>query len=143
MRQVLRMKGKPLNKAEEATYRKYHIPGCENFQRRAKNTVCFSAINTVRHEIAKAIGGLMLQKWGDIKFTPEINEALEKLAKATEHSFRGWPKQKKAFITEVVPNDNRERRVDLVRLEDNTRYEFVLSSCPPGAKEEGCIIIKL
>lgn len=121
-----------MDEAEEATHRRYHIPGCERYQRRTKSTVVYAANNTTLHELSKALGGLMLHKWGDVKFTSEVKEKLKELSRAVDQAYAGSPKVRKAFITECVPNDERtpegkERRVDLLRLEDDYRYEFEVS----------------
>ena len=138
------MKSKPLNKAEEETHRQYHIPGCPNYQRRTKSSVYFNAGSTVKHEMAKALGALMLQKWGDVKFNEPTLKALNDLANAVNVSFKDYEKCKKNFLTEVVPNKEPDRRVDLVSLDDDYRYEFETDhKIQKDFKREKTITIKL
>ena len=138
------MKSKPLNKAEEENYKSYHIPGCPAYQRRTKSSVYFNAGSTVKHEMAKALGALMLQKWGDVKFNESTLKALNALADAVNVSFKDHPKTKKNFLTEVVPNKEPDRRVDLVSLEDDYRYEFeTKAGVIKDFKREKTITIKL
>jgi hypothetical protein len=118
-----------LNKEENKTYGKYHCPGMPNYARRPKNSVYYNAGSTTIHELYKATAALMLQKWGDVKFNDATKKGLLELSRSIDLSFKEFPKQKKNFLTEVVPNaertiDNKERRVDLVRLEDDYRFEF-------------------
>ena len=102
----------------------YHTPGCSKFVKRAKNGVFYNAGSSTQHELAKAVGALMLLKCGDIKITPEIKKGLIFLSFAIDNMILKFPKQKANFITEAVHNGESNRRVDLVNVNDNTRFEF-------------------
>lgn len=117
-----------LSKEEEENNRKYHVPGMPNFARRTKNTIVYAANNTTLHELSKALGGLMLHKWGDVKFTEAVKKKLKELSISVDQAYQNSPKVRKAYITEAVPNNQPTRRVDLVRLEDDYRYEFEVSN---------------
>jgi hypothetical protein len=118
------MNQKSMELAEQETYRHYRAPGNNNMARRAVNTVCYAANNTCKHELAKAVGALMLHKWGEIKFNDVMVQKITELAKAMETTTRDWPKQKANYITECVPRSDPSRRVDLLRLVDDYRFEF-------------------
>ena len=116
-----------LSKMERVFYNKYHPPGGSKLQTVKLNAVFVSCHNTVRHELSKALGGIMLNKWGDVRFTPEIIKGLRVLSDLVEFEFKDWSKNKVNFITEAVPTSDSKRRVDLVKLDDNTRIEFETS----------------
>ena len=118
--------------------RLYHTTGCSKFIRRSKNAVYFNSGSSTKHELAKAVGGLMLLRWGDINFEEEILEKLEELSEEIDKAMLLFPRQKANFITEAVPNNEGSRRVDLVNIDDNTRYEFESNS---KIKKDNCITI--
>lgn len=66
----------------------------------------------------------MLMKYGDIKFNEPIIKSLNELCIAINTTMKDFPRQKADFISECVPNKEANRRVDLVRLSDDTRFEF-------------------
>ena len=107
----------------ELNRRKYHTIGIPN-SLRAKNAVFISTQNSLKHELAKLLGGYMVRKYGDIKFNEDILLCLLALENCVNDSLEGFPKNPKNFITEACPNEEKDRRVDLVILEDNTRIEF-------------------
>ena len=113
-----------LSKVERVFYNKYHPPGGSRLQTVKLNAVFVSGHNTVRHELSKALGGVMLNKWGDVRFTPEIIKGLRVLSDLVEFEFKDWEKNKVNFISEAVPTSDSKRRVDLVKLDDDTRIEF-------------------
>jgi len=123
---------------EEQNRKLYKIPGGANFQLRVKNAVYLSPHNTLKHEIAKSIGAYSLLKYGDIKFSDSMNQALEWLQEEFKEVMKDFPKDKSTFITEAVPKKEPDRRVDLVRLSDNTLFEFETS---PKIKKEGACTI--
>jgi hypothetical protein len=104
--------------------RSYHIPGCPNYMRRPKNAIYLNPGSTLRHEMSKALGAYMLQKWGDIQYSKTISNYLKLLEEEVNMLFSGNPKEKADFITEAVPNNQKDRRIDLVRLKDDVRFEF-------------------
>ena len=108
----------------EDHYRRYHIPGCSAYMRRPKNAVYFNPGSTVRHEMSKALGAFMLQRYGDVKFSTAISNYLKLLEDEVEMLFSGTEREKADFITEAVPNKEPGRRADLVRLSDDFRFEF-------------------
>jgi len=105
----------------------YRIPSGANYQLRSRNAIYISPSNSLRHELSKCIGAYMLRKWGDIKFEPIISDLLKLLEKDINAIMKEFTKNKANFITEAVPKKEPERRVDLVKLEDNTRFEFETS----------------
>jgi len=120
--------------------RDYHTPSCSNHVRRSKNAVFFNAGSTTKHELSKAVGGLMLLKWGDVMFTKGITDALHELSSCIDIAFGEFVKQKANFITECVPNNEGNRRVDLVNVDDNTRFEFETDH---EVKKQDCVTIKI
>lgn len=92
-----------------------------------KNVISVSSgdIPSIRHELAKSLGAIMLRRYSDVKFNPMIVAAL----KAIEREIKdmGFVKSPASYITEACPNENKERRVDLVNIDTDTRYEFETS----------------
>lgn len=103
-------------------FRKFHTPGMPNHYPRKKNAIFISSGNTVCHELAKCLGAIMLHKHGDLKFNDKIILLLREIDTAVKDL--DLAKQRTDFITEAVPNSQKDRRVDLVSLSDGTRYEF-------------------
>jgi len=118
----------------------YHTPGCSNIIKRAKNAVFFNNNNSVRHELAKAVSSLMLGRYGDIKFSPELKKQLRIFANTISFEMSGFKKNKTNFITEAVPNKEKDRRIDLVNIDNNTRYEFETNK---KIKKDNCVTIYL
>ena len=115
--------GKTNNKkVSYKNYNKYHKPGGANYQTVPKNAICISNANSAKHEIAKAVGAYMLHKFGDILFNDKIHAALEVIDEEVRNC--EMVEQSTDFITEAVPNNEGGRRVDLVDLKSNTRFEF-------------------
>ena len=116
----------------ENNRKKYVVTEGSNFKFRSKNGVFFGNNEKINHILAKTLGGVMIIKWGDIKFTDEILIKIKDLAKAVETEFKAFPKVKRNFITEAVPKlktlkdkgVNESRRIDLVRLEDEEWFEW-------------------
>ena len=105
-------------------WKSYHIPNMPAYMRRPKNCVYMSSANSVEHEISKALASYMLLRWGDVKFSESVIKAVNELSSAVKLAMGSFPPQKADFITEAVPNKDLSRRVDLVRLFDDTRFEF-------------------
>ena len=118
----------------------YKIPGGNNYQLRSKDAVYFASNETIKHAMAKALAGIMIKKWGDVKFTQPILTALKVLSEITNDEFREWPKAKGHFITEAVIKKQPDRRVDLVNLETNDLIEFETNK---KIKKEGAVTIYL
>jgi len=118
--------------------KEYHTPGCAQFIKRAKNAVFFNNNNSVRHELAKAVGALMLGRYGDIKFSQELIDQLRIFANRISFETAGFKKNKTNFVTEAVPNKEPDRRIDLVNVDDNARYEFETNK---KVKKKNCVTI--
>jgi len=116
----------------------YHTPGCSKIIKRAKNAVFFNNNNSMRHELAKAVGALMLGRYGDIKFSPALKKQLRIFANAISFEMSGFKKNKANFITEAVPNKEKNRRIDLVNIDNNIRYEFETNK---KIKKDNCVTI--
>lgn len=104
--------------------RKYIKQGCASHQRCPINAISLNSRNKINHELSKSIGGIMLLKYGDIKFTSKIILGIRALSRIIELEMQDFPKVKEDFISECVPLDNPKRRIDLLRLRDELPYEF-------------------
>ncbi len=111
---------------EETNRKTYRIPSGASYQLRVRNAVYLNPTNTLRHEISKCIGAYLLKKIGDIpQFNNNVRSLMKYLQKEINELINDFPKQNCDFITEAVAKKEvPERRVDLVRLSDNTRFEF-------------------
>lgn len=119
----------------EKNRRKYTIPSGASYQYRAKNAIYISPI-TLRHELSKCIGAYMLKKWGDIKFPEILAEQVKYLGDYVDMMMKDFPKGRADFITEAVPKCNKDRRIDLVRLNDEQWFEFETNH---KIKKENCV----
>ena len=129
------------NMLSENNRKLYKILSCANHQLRSKNAIYISPSNSIKHELAKTIGGYLLRKWGDIPFyNPELLNLLYKIEVCVNDLMKGFPKDKSDFITEAVPINEPLRRVDLVRLSDDQRFEFETDK---KVKKENCCTIYL
>ena len=99
----------------------YHTPGCSHYVKRAKNAIFISNANKFNHELAKCVGALQLHRFGDIKISMRAFDLINELAKEME---KDMVVSAADFITEAVVNQRKGRRVDLVCLKNNVRYEF-------------------
>jgi len=122
----------------EKNRRKYTIPSGANYQLRSVGAVYTSPSNSTKHEVAKLIAALQLRKFGDVRFTQDMIDALNLLSEAVEAATKDFPKSTATFITEAVPKLEPERRVDLVRLEDDMRFEIETN---PKIKKKNCVTI--
>ncbi len=105
----------------EENRRKYLTPGTISLLR-PKNAVFLSTANSIKHELSKTIGALMLQRYGDIKFDEELVDAISHVSEMIEDKMKEFPKSNEPFITEAQLD--KSRRIDLVRLRDNQHFEF-------------------
>jgi len=107
-------------------YRKYHIKGQSNVHSVKKNVIFLNAHNTIKHELAKSLGAIMLHRFGDVKFSDDIKLALEWIQ--SEVCKFHFEKNRTDFLTEASPNDEPDRVVDLVNLNEPipeyARFEF-------------------
>ena len=81
-------------------YHKYHIPGCAHHKTLKKNAIFISTTNTIKHELAKCIGGIMLKRWGDISFSETVKGLINLLDKQIAKEFQEWPEEGSDFLTE-------------------------------------------
>ena len=88
------------------------------------NVVYFNKGNTLKHELAKALGALQILKYGDVKFNQRILDALQAIQEECASAFIVETIENQFFLTEAVPVDNPERRVDLVSLNLDSHIEF-------------------
>lgn len=102
----------------------YTIPGGAPYQLRSKNALYFNPNNSIKHEMSKALGGYMLLKWGDIKFSKETLDLLALLQHQVNKDMSGFFSKGAEFVSEAVPKINKDRRIDLVRLFDGLWIEF-------------------
>ena len=115
---------------EENHYREYIIPGKDPKRRRTINTICVTSGNipSIHHELAKCLGAIMLRRYGDVEFNQTILDAL----KTIDLEVKGmcFPLDPTEFITEAQPIHSRikDRRVNLVNLKTNDRFEFETDS---------------
>ena len=108
----------------EKNRRSFLVPGGNEYETRKKNAVFISTSNSIRHEVAKTIGGYMIRKYGDVKFSLALILLLKEMQIEVFRLTKGWEKSPDDFITECVPRKARNRRVDLVKLSNLTYYEF-------------------
>lgn len=120
----------------ELNRRKYVTMAGQSYKFRSKNAIFFSGGNTVRHELGKALVCYQIKKWGEPKLTPRMLKILSELEQEVKTEFKGWVKVPSNFITEAVPKlktlkekgeVNNNRRIDVVRLEDETWFELELN----------------
>ena len=104
--------------------RKYHIPSCSTSHHPKKNAIMISAANSIKHELAKCVGAIMIHRMGDVKFTSLVKEELESLSYAIELAVGPKFNDSIDFITEACPNNQGNRRVDLINLETEDKFEF-------------------
>ena len=117
-----------MNKQELKNYFTYHPPGGTPLKNVKRNVIFISNGNSIRHELAKALGAIMVHKWGDVKFSEKIIDLLAKLEIETNNQFWGWAEEETSFLTEAVPNNEKNRRVDLVNLRTKDHIEFETNS---------------
>ena len=118
------MNKKEKEMTRQSTLKSYHVPSMPNYTSLKKNVIYLNSHSTYKHEIAKALAGMMLLKHGDMKFTPELLESIRNLDKCAKDAMEGFIKEKAEFICEAVPNAEPNRRVDMVILDSDTRVEF-------------------
>ena len=107
----------------EINRRKYLTPGTISLMR-PKNAMFLSAANSIKHELAKTIGALMLQRYGDLDFSLKLKKLIWEVQKEIQESMKNFPKSNEPYISEAVPTGNKNRRIDLVRLRDMQHFEF-------------------
>ena len=124
---------------ERRHWHQYHIQGCSNINTLKVNAVFLNNHSTVLHELSKCLGAIMVRRFSDLKFNPKIIEALRLID--SEVSKLNLVKSEGNFITEACPNENKNRRVDLVELRNNVRFEFETN--PKNVKKDDVVTILL
>ena len=117
-------------------WRHYFTPGCPRTHRLKKNAIFLSKHSKIRHQLAKCLGSIMVKKFGDVKFNDAIIEYLILIEKEVENI--GLIDSPSEFITEAVPCEDKTRRVDLVELKNNVRFEF---ECDHKVRKENSVTI--
>ncbi len=113
---------------ERKIYRSYHIQGQGLLKSVKKNCIFISSGVRINHELAKSLGGIMLRKFGDVKFTDSIITKLNEIE--AEILQMGFSDNTTSFITEAehntdtYPGTKKKRRVDLVNTSNGDRFEF-------------------
>lgn len=123
-------------------WRSYHVPGQGHYKTRARNAVHLNSNNTIEHELAKCIGGIMLNRYGDIKVDEIVRKEISMMAQVIRTAFGPGSFESHEFISEAVPNEDSARRIDIVDINTDDRFEFVKSSLSEKSKDD-CIIIRL
>lgn len=118
--------GVKMNRIEQENinrnHRSYHVPGCSSAHHPKKNAISTSRHNTIKHELWKAIGVIMLQRYGDLMATDKMKAAVDTIQE--EILDIGFTEDPTDYWTEAVPNDAPNRRVDLVNGKNDDRFEF-------------------
>lgn len=105
--------------------RKFHTPGQSHLRPRPKNAVFISAGISIKHELSKCVGAIMIQRVGDIKNMSSgdlINTWIENIS--DEINEMALLKEPNVFLTEACPNDRPKRRIDLVNVTTMDEFEF-------------------
>jgi len=115
---------KKLTDLEKQNWYKFHKNGGSNLTRCPLNVIHIGSESIV-HELSKCLAGITLRKYGEIYFDKNIINSLHKIQNAIK--YQEYMKNPVNFITEAVPNKNKKRRVDLVRLDTGEKIEFECS----------------
>lgn len=107
-------------------YHKYHIPGMPHHNTLKRNAIFINRHNSIKHEISKCLGALILSRYSEVVFTDKIKEAINLIEEEVKKL--NLIENHTEFITEACPNSEPDRRVDLVNLKETetklARYEF-------------------
>lgn len=125
---------------EIENWKKYHIPAHSEIYRIKRNAIFINNHNTIHHELFKSLAAIVIHRFGDIKITKDLIESVKSLSKLIELIMKDFEKDHVSFITECVPNEDPDRRIDLVNLKSNTRYEFERDV---KNKKEDCVTINI
>ena len=94
----------------------------------------------MKHELCKSLICYLLRKYGDFKISDEVVRLLGLLQKEVSLVHKDWPKQSVSFITEAVPKSNKDRRVDIVRLDTNDWLEIETDK---KVSKEDCFTVRV
>lgn len=112
-----------IKEKEKKIYNSYKpTPGAAPIHTCKKNVVYISNNITVKHELAKCIGAIMIKRFGDVKFSGKLIRLINEIN--DEISDSNMVFNSTNFITEAVPNLNIHRRIDLVNLGTGDEFEF-------------------
>ncbi len=125
---------------ESKVYTRYSPTKSNRLQNVKKNAVMIhnsasvKGSKHVRHELSKSLGGIMVHKWGDIKFDDKLKGMIGELADyVVDCLFKGWADSHENFLTECY--DETGRRIDLVRLRGDVRFEWETDHSVDKGKE--------
>lgn len=121
----------------ESFISKYHTPGCSHYIKRAKNGIFISNANSFEHELSKCVGALQVRKYGDVFFNDKMKSLIRELAGVMSTGCVDNPTD---FITECCVNQKKGRRVDLVSLKNNVRYEFESDHKICKKDDDACVV---
>lgn len=126
---------KKLTDLEKQNWYKFHKNGGSNLTRCPLNVIHIGSESIV-HELSKCLAGITLRKYGEIYFDKMVIDLITQIENIIE--YQKYMKNPVNFITEAVPNNNKKRRVDLVRLDTGEKIEFETNKkIDKGFKEIG------
>jgi len=126
---------KKLTELEKQNWYKYHKNGGTNLTRCPLNVIHIGN-ESIKHELSKCLAGITLRKYGEIYFDKMVIDLITQIENIIE--YQKYMKNPVNFITEAVPNNNKKRRVDLVRLDTGEKIEFETNKkIDKGFKEIG------
>ena len=101
-----------------------------------RNVIHVNNHDSLKHELSKCVGAIMLHRWGDVKFDWKVNDIISALCGAINMNFDGWVENHTDFLTEAWKS--KDRRVDLVDLCTGNEFEF---ECDHKISKEGATTI--
>ncbi len=108
---------------ENKVFRSYSRTAGDSLTGCVKNAVLIHGSNSVRHEISKCLGAIMVSRYGDVKFDKNLVDKVKLMSEYIETLlFRNWEVSPTSFITEAWSGP--KRRVDLVNLSTGDEIEF-------------------
>ena len=129
------------NKTSLKNQRNYHVLGCSSQHHPKINAVTFSKQESFTHILGKTIIGAMLKKYGQVNYDEELMLLVRRIDDLIEKELmKDFVKDPHDFIMEAVPNNNIQRRIDVVDLKTNDHYE---AETDHTIKKEGAITIKV
>ena len=123
-----------MNQTTLQNWRSYHVPSRSHVTTRPRNAVFISKANSIKHELSKCVGALQVQRFGEVRFDEDLNILINKLVARMKALC--YVEESCDFITEAVPNERSNRRVDLVNLNNRQEIEFETDHkvCKEGAQ---------
>jgi hypothetical protein len=121
---------------ELKNYRQYSPTAKNRLMNCKKNAIFPHNSNSIRHELAKCLGAIMIHRWGDVQFDTILKGKIKELSNYVEMLFNGWPENHCSFLTEAWRDE--KRRIDLVNLATDDCLEFETS---PIIKKPGSVTI--